>query len=272
MTVYLHADDLGLHPAVDRAIFRAYEAGAVRAASILATGPTFDAAARQARLLGLPLSLHLAIVDTEPLSPPGEVPSLLAGAGRFPAYFGPVVRRSIFRQLRQHEVTLEVQRQLDRFAEADLVGKHGLSLDGHQHLHLLPQVMRAVLALAPAYRLTRLRMPTLSPYERRQARPRTLSFLLAEALGRASRDRARQAGVAFVPCWGVLFAGSLTLDRARSLLRSLPERAAGQLICHPGDDNQALGRERAWGYDWEAELDTALSLAADRGHSNVKQA
>src|SRR5205814_2445745 len=77
MPVRLHADDLGLHPAVDRAIFRAFEAGALAGASILATGPTFRAAAATARSLGLPLSLHLAIVDTAPLSPPREIPSLV---------------------------------------------------------------------------------------------------------------------------------------------------------------------------------------------------
>ena len=63
MTVRPHADDLGLHPAVDRAIFRAFEAGAITGASILATGATFREAAREARALGLPTSLHLAVVD-----------------------------------------------------------------------------------------------------------------------------------------------------------------------------------------------------------------
>jgi predicted glycoside hydrolase/deacetylase ChbG (UPF0249 family) len=41
MAAHFHADDLGLHSAVDRAIFRAFEAGALGGASILATGRTF---------------------------------------------------------------------------------------------------------------------------------------------------------------------------------------------------------------------------------------
>ena len=73
MSVYLHADDLGLHPSVDRAIFRAFEAGAIQGASVLVTGETFDDAAQEARRVGLPLSLHLAIVDTAPLSDPSGV-------------------------------------------------------------------------------------------------------------------------------------------------------------------------------------------------------
>src|SRR6476646_3861147 len=100
MPVRPHADDLGLHPAVDRAVFRAFEAGAVDGASILVTGPTFRDAARQARSIGLPLSLHLALVDTEPLSPPAEIPSLVTASGSFPPYFGRVAARGFAGRLR----------------------------------------------------------------------------------------------------------------------------------------------------------------------------
>src|SRR5215216_2492644 len=149
-----HADDLGLHPAVDRAVFQAFEAGAIAGASILATGPTFPEAARQARLLGIPLWLHLAIVDTAPLSPPSEVPSLVNADGRFPPYFGEVLRRALLGRLRKADLRIEVRRQFERFGEAGLVPAQGFALDGHQHLHLLPPVFDTVVELALDYRLS----------------------------------------------------------------------------------------------------------------------
>jgi predicted glycoside hydrolase/deacetylase ChbG (UPF0249 family) len=260
MLVQLHADDLGLHPAVDRAILRAHQAGALGGASILATGPTFRQAAAQARSAGLPLSLHLAIVDTAPLSPPAEVSSLVGPDGRFPPYFGPVALRAVLGRLRQDQLRLELRRQLSRFAEAGLIGPAGLLVDGHQHLHLLPVVFSALLELGPEFGLTAFRLPRLSPAERRQRSPRAGGFRLAEALGRRAVRAGWAQALRPVPCWGVLYAGHLTLERARTVLRSLPDHTTGQLLCHPGDDERTLEAEKGWGYAWETELATALAL------------
>jgi predicted glycoside hydrolase/deacetylase ChbG (UPF0249 family) len=268
MPVRLHADDLGLHPAVDRAIFRAFEAGAIAGASILATGPTFPEAARQARALGLPVSLHLAVVDTAPISPPAEVPSLVGADGRFPRGVGGVVRRALLGDrpggLRPAELRLEIGRQLQALAEAGLIRAGGLQVDGHQHLHLLPVVFAALLQAGARFSLTAFRLPLRSPPERRQMGARSLGFAVAERLGRRAARAARRRGIAAIPCWGVLYAGHLTVTRARAVLAALPPGADGELICHPGDDDRALGTLHPWGYAWEAELATVLALAGLR--------
>ncbi len=262
MPVRLHADDLGLHQAVDRAIFQAFESGALAGASILATGPTFRDAARQARSVGLPTSLHLAVVDTPPLSPPSEIPSLVGRDGRFPAQFGGVVRRELLGRLRAADLRLEVGRQIQAFADAGLIGRDGLVVDGHQHLHLLPSVFAALLAHAARFRLTAFRLPLRSPVERREISPRSLSFAAAELLARRASRLAARRRIAAIPCWGVLYAGHLTVKRATAVLGSLPPNAHGQLICHPGDDDRALAALHPWDYAWEDEFATALKLAA----------
>jgi hypothetical protein len=81
-------------------------------------------------------------------------------------------------------------------------------------------------------------------------------------LARRTLHPLRGHGVEIVPCWGTVFAGRLTLERARAILASLPAHASGQLICHPGDDNGALGAVYPWGYDWEGDLPTILSLSS----------
>lgn len=264
MTVAFHADDLGLHEAVDRAVFRAFEAGAIAGASILATGPTFPIAAARARALGLPAALHLALVDISPLSPPAEIPSLVGPDGRFPAYYPAVIRRALLGRLDRSELRREIERQLAAVAEAGLIGPGGLLVDGHQHLHLLPPVLDVLLGVGPRYRLAALRIPRRSPRERRERSPRALAFGLLELLGRRAARRAAAHGLALVPCWGGLYAGHLTPARARAVLDSLPTSATGQLLCHPGDDDRALAAARPWGYAWETELATALTLAPRR--------
>jgi chitin disaccharide deacetylase len=261
VTVTLHADDLGLHPAVDRAVFRAFEAGAITGASILATGETFKSAAEQARSLGLPLSLHLSVVDTGALSAPSEIPSLVGQHGQFLPTFTAVARRALFGGLRPDELRLEIGRQLAAFADAGLVGDNGLQVDGHQHLHLLPAVFSALLDRGREFGLTRFRLPRLSQDERGERSVRRAGFMVAEVLGRRALARACTAGVQPVSCWGVLYAGRLTEDHARNVLASLPQEAAGELICHPGDDDRALGAAHKWGYAWETELRTILALA-----------
>jgi predicted glycoside hydrolase/deacetylase ChbG (UPF0249 family) len=274
MAVRFHADDLGLHPAVDRAVFRAFEAGAIAGASILVTGDSFKEAARQARALGLPTSLHLAIVDTAPLSPPSEIPSLVNPDGRFPPFFGAVVRRALLAErrgglglgwlgldgLRRADLRLEIGRQLQAFAEAGLIGPHGMQVDSHQHLHLLPAVFDALLAEGARFPLAAFRLPRRSAHERRQSGPRALGFAAAEWLGRRAARTAAGHSVRAISCWGVLYAGHLTQARAHGVLRSLPPSADGQVICHPGDDDRALGALHPWAYAWETELATVLTL------------
>ena len=191
MVVRLHADDLGLHPSVDRAVFRLFEAGAIEGASILVTGCTFRQASRKARGLGMPVSLHLALVDTKPISAPSDVPTLLGAGGRFPPYFGTVVWRSLRGTMNRVELRLEIERQIQEFCEAGLVTRNGLTVDGHQHLHLLPDVFEYLLQFAPRFGLTAFRLPLRSPYERRKLRPRSFAFAMAEVLGERARNRAR---------------------------------------------------------------------------------
>lgn len=261
MSIRIHADDLGLHPAVDRAVFKGFEAGAIQEASILATGPTFKAAARQARALGLPLSLHLAIVDTAPLSRPSEIPALVGPDGRFPPFLGPVARRSMWPGLPVDQIRLEIGRQLAACGEAGLIGPAGLVVDGHQHLHLLPRVFQTLLELASDYRVAGFRLPRLSRPERARRTPRAVGFRVLELLGARAQQAVAGRGPRAIPCWGVLYAGHLTSPLAREVLAALPPRADGQLICHPGDDDRALSAEKPWGYAWEGELAAVLELA-----------
>jgi predicted glycoside hydrolase/deacetylase ChbG (UPF0249 family) len=263
--VRAHADDLGLHASIDRAIFRAYESGALAGASILVGGPTFHDAVAEARRLQMPIWLHLALVDSAPISSPAEIRSLVGFDGRFPQVFSTVAARALTGRLNGAEVRLEVMRQIQCFANTGLADRQGVCLDGHQHLHVLPVVADAIAQLADAWKIRAVRRPTLSPAEKDWRSVRSSAFRVVELLARRTAGKLRARGIETVSCWGTVFAGGLTLERARAILESLPSGASGQLICHPGDDNGALSAVYPWRYDWEGDLATILSLPS---HSN----
>jgi chitin disaccharide deacetylase len=162
--------------------------------------------------------------------------------------------------LHYDEVRLETMRQIERFGEAGLAERHGVRIDGHQHLHVLPVIIDALLDGKQALQIRAMRTPVLSPAERSWRSARAALFQGVELLARRSTNRLAQSGIESVPCWGTVFAGHLTLERARAVLRSLPDGASGQLICHPGDDNRALRAAYPWKYDWEGDLSTILAL------------
>ena len=76
----VNVDDLGLHPAVRRAVEACAAQGTVTSASVLANGPDQDAVRPYP---GLTLGAHLNILRGAPLSPPREVASLVGENGLF---------------------------------------------------------------------------------------------------------------------------------------------------------------------------------------------
>jgi predicted glycoside hydrolase/deacetylase ChbG (UPF0249 family) len=126
----IHADDLGMSHAVDRAIFEALEKGWVTSASILVPCPWFPEVVRFARAHpDLDLGIHLAL-NSEwndfrwgPVSSKDKVPSLLDPDGYLPLDT-PEVRKNA----KITEVETELRAQIDR---ARAMGVHLTHLDAH---------------------------------------------------------------------------------------------------------------------------------------------
>ncbi len=136
----LCADDYAMTEGVSAAIEELAAAERLSATSVLVTSRHWPAHA--ARIVGLrdriAIALHLNLTLGEPAGPmPGLAPS-----GTFPS-LGTVLRLALRRKLDAREIANEVSRQLDRF-ELHL-GHPPDIVDGHQHVHALPQIRDAVL-------------------------------------------------------------------------------------------------------------------------------
>lgn len=142
MRVLVHADDLGMSPAVNAAILAAWRAGTVRSTSVLATGPAFDEA--MAALPGdVDLGLHLDFTGFPSLTGAPELARVRALAenegGRAMAELGALAAR------RPELLRAEAEAQL-----AKVRARHPVThLDSHHHVHWQPAlwpVVRQLLA------------------------------------------------------------------------------------------------------------------------------
>jgi predicted glycoside hydrolase/deacetylase ChbG (UPF0249 family) len=138
--VILCADDFAMTEGVSAGIEELAEAGRLSAISALVTGQHWGAQARRLRRLRdrVAIGLHINMTWGSPL---GAMPCL-APSGAFPS-LGRLTGRAFAGRLDMPEIAAEVHRQLDAFETAL---RHAPDfVDGHQHVHILPGIRRAVL-------------------------------------------------------------------------------------------------------------------------------
>lgn len=132
LEIIINVDDIGLHPAVRRAVEDCAARGTVTSASVLANGPDTDAIRPYP---GVSLGAHLNILRGRPISPVGEVRSLVGSDGNFLGSFAALALRACTRRLVAAEVRLEWSRQVAHLRERGLALMH---VDGEKHTHCLP--------------------------------------------------------------------------------------------------------------------------------------
>jgi len=254
-----HADDLGLHPAVNATILRLHDAGALDSASVLVTGPAAAAAAAACALRPrFELALHLCLSEGLPAADPLEVPDLLDGEGRLALGFGRLLllgclppwwsrRRRLARQLSR-----ELQAQVQRF-QALFPGRP-LALDGHQHVHLTPLVWAQVRELPPALRPVWIRsLQEPWPWQGiplaawwgscRSLGP--IKWLLLRMLNSGRANELARRGIATNNGFcGVLFTGRMDAAVIAAARRQLRARG-GLVLAHPAEGCPADAPELA---------------------------
>jgi predicted glycoside hydrolase/deacetylase ChbG (UPF0249 family) len=239
--IILCADDYAMTEGISRAVGELAAAKRLSATSVMVNSAHWPAAAPRLRAHRghLSIGLHLNLTLGAPLGPMPR----LAPAGRLPGA-GSLVARALCGLLDGEEVRGEVVRQLDRFETGlQFPPDH---IDGHQHIHVLPRVRRALLQAAqrryptrpPLIRVPSGRLATIA--ERRVAVPKAMS-VAALALGLADAAEGRGLPV------NDSFAGFSSFDERTSYAHEL-ESALQQpgrrhlVMCHPGHPDEELAR------------------------------
>jgi predicted glycoside hydrolase/deacetylase ChbG (UPF0249 family) len=246
--LWLCADDYGISPAVNRAIRDLIGRSRINATSVMVTPPSFSAAEAQAladlaepNLAGpnrrAAIGLHFIL--TAPFRPAALAYRPVARDGAFLSLAG-TFAAGLQRRLNPDALAAEAENQFAAFRAA--FGRPPDFVDGHQHVHLLPQVSDAVLAatrrMAPGAWVRQ--CGRTMPLWRRFGDPKGL---LLDLLSARLRARCAASGVPTNPA----FAGTYDFKRATafdalfgSFLQGLPD--GGVVMCHPGFVDAELQR------------------------------
>jgi predicted glycoside hydrolase/deacetylase ChbG (UPF0249 family) len=249
--VVVNADDLGFHPLIDEGIFLGFKRGVVTSSTILACGPAFASASKQALSAKIPIGAHLCLTShLTPAARPGEV-RWLAPGGRFRKNWAELAAAWIAKLIPSSEVVVEFRAQIARIQKAGLTITH---LDTHQHLHLLPGVTSLVEVLAAELKVP-LRWPTERPTPQWFGHP---SAAFKSALLTSLAFLKTPRGIRRIPAYGIFESGRLNERRLLRLIANLPNVDC-EIVTHPGFNPEQVPQDPTWKYEWEAELEAVTS-------------
>jgi len=240
--IIVHADDFGLHPAINAGIELAHRDGLVSSASLMPLGPAFeDSLHRIKSLPKLDLGLHFTLVG---------VPSLPPTLGAFLSAYG----RG---QMPASRIEAHLHRQWK--AVKTLPISH---IDSHQHLHALPGVMRIVCRFASQRGIPAIRLPVDGPPFAPVPPGRRAQAAALAVMARLSRRYITAYGLRTSDHFsGMAVSGHLTGAILGAYLQNA-RPGLTEIVCHPGTDNRALSQVFDWGYDWQGEIAALCSVEA----------
>lgn len=251
------ADDVGLARGMTLGALKAHTEGIVTAAAVAATGRDFaPAVAALAEIQGsghpLDVGIHWTLVEEPPLSPPGQVRSLLTGGGTPLPHFRAFARRYASGRLKATEIEGELRRQTEKLLATGLPVLHA---NAHQHLHVLPPVFEIAARLAEEYAIPYLRLPA-EPAAGRRLTLRHAQLAILNRYGQKARQNALGRAVeAADRTVGILDAGHLSPDKLRRILADVA--GVTELVCHPGlGDRDLAALYPSWEYEWDRETAT----------------
>jgi chitin disaccharide deacetylase len=239
--IILCADDFGMTKGISEAILDLAAMKRLSATSVMVNRPWWISYGPDLKTLPLSIGLHLNLTLGQPLGPMPH----LSPNGVFP-FHSELLRKSLTGSLRQDEIRSEIERQLEAFAA--VMGRMPDHIDGHQHIHVLPTIRRALFEALHLKKLEGklwLRDPSdrLLSLLRRRARGKALlvkllSFRFAQAARRYG-FRTNQGFSGFSHFKHDASVASIENDFVHHIQRLGPRPL---IMCHPGYIDDELYR------------------------------
>ncbi|KAF7240734.1 Carbohydrate deacetylase [Varanus komodoensis] len=150
-------DDFGYCPRRNQGIVDCFLAGAISNVSLLVNGSAAGDAVQLAKRYHIPIGLHANLSEGSPVCPAlKQKSSLLNKDGFFHGKMG--IRTALAEGLlKLSEVKQELKAQVDLFRE--LTGHLPHHMDGHQHVHVLPEIRQVFAQVLEDYGITYTRVP-----------------------------------------------------------------------------------------------------------------
>jgi len=239
--IWLCADDYGISPSVDEAIRALILRDRLNATSVMMAAPHLtpeEADALEMLNSGekrVAIGLHVTL--TAPFKPMSAGFAPLRDSCFLP--HPALMRAAMARRLQSERLVIEIATQLRAFA--DVFGHLPDFLDGHQHVHLLPQVRDAVLKVVAETAPTAWLRQCGRALSAKRLRDR--KALALDVLSLGLKRKASGFGIATNPA----FAGAYDFKSRTGFAKIFPRFLAGLpdgglIMCHPGFVDSALER------------------------------
>ena len=248
----INADDLGLTPGVNRAIFEANANGVVTSATLMANSAAFANAVEGVRSrpgARLSVGCHLVLVDGAPITQAEKVSSLTKASAEFRQGIGEFALAAQRRKLDPGEVETEAVAQFRKIWSAGIQPSH---FDSHKHSHLFSQILAPALRAARSCGISAVRNPfepasslPLAYLRRNRALlKRTLQVRALRMMRSKWLRSVKDAGFKTPDgSFGVITTGDLDATLLHALLENMPE-GTWELVCHPGYNDADLDKVR----------------------------
>lgn len=258
----VNADDFGSSRSVNAAVIEAHRRGVLSSASLMVTGEAAEEAVELARCHPeLAVGLHLVLIQGRAASSPDRLPRLVRSDGTLPDDPVSTGLRLAFSPQLRHEVTVEIEAQLERFAATGLALSH---VDGHLNFHMHPVAFSLLAPRAAARGASGVRLPRddLRLALRHGSDRLAQRLVWAAAFGLLSawaRRRLPPGLRAADRVYGLFQTGRVTAPYLLDLIARL-ESGSAELYLHPATQasGEALGPNAG---DLRALLDPAVTDA-----------
>jgi chitin disaccharide deacetylase len=236
--IWLVADDYGISPAVSAAIRDLIARRRINATSVMVAAPSFSPAEAASLLSAAPAAIGLHLTLTAPFRPLSQNFAPL-DRNAFPPLAG-MARGALTRSLDIALLAAEIGNQFAAFHSA--FGRAPDYVDGHQHIHVFPQIREALFGVtkevAPQAWLRQCARSALA----RKSLTDPKGFIL-DGLSRRFRRLATEYGLRTNPAFAGTYSFRADADFEKlfpGFLDGLPD--GGVVMCHPGKVDAELRR------------------------------
>ena len=155
--IIFNADDFGISPGVNQAIFKAHTEGILNSASLMVNQQFAGEAVKMVQKMpNLTVGLHINLTNETSAANPADIPLLVGSNGKFKNGFVKLLILSFLHPKKLREQSyIEIKAQIEKYLKTGLRLDH---LDGHRPVHMIPAIFKAVKQLQTEYSVPHIRV------------------------------------------------------------------------------------------------------------------
>jgi len=247
------ADDFGLTKSINEGVIKAFKEGIVTNINFLPTGEAFEDALKLAGDIKLKeAAAHLALTGTVPVSGRGNIPTLVSERGRFFSGYVQFFLKFFLGKINSGEIYTELKNQLEVLKRT---GIRITSLSSHEHVHMLPPLLKIFIKLAKEYNIPSIRYPRNDMLVPPLKLKKMYKKLILTLLDKGMASIMKESGIFYTDSMaGFLDSGSVNEDLLIDMLSAFLEKGTTELVVHPG----FLGPEVLDRYRFHLNCETEL--------------